>query len=111
VLDNSEGKTSEELTASFLERFKPESKNFELDKTNDATLFFGDRSRDKDNNSRYIMGKTYVDGTTGWVLIYTQTNSEGELKGWKTDKLAKYKEELKNFIKWPIELLNIDTEA
>lgn len=110
ILDNSDGKTSKELTDQFLERFKPDSKNFEIDQHNDATIFYGDRSMDKDNNFKYVMGKTALNGTTGWILLYTHTNSEGELKGWKTDKLQKYKEVLKDFDSWPIELLDISSQ-
>jgi hypothetical protein len=51
------------------------------------------------------MGKTYIDGTTGWILIYTHNNLEGEVKGWKTDKLESYKNSIKDFSTWPIELL------
>jgi len=111
ILDNTAGKTAEEVCKTFLERFAPDSDKFQTQPAVDGTLFFGDRSRDAENNFKFVMGKVFVDGATAWVLVYSRTNSEGELKGWKTDKLETYKDVITNFDDWPVELLTYDQQG
>jgi hypothetical protein len=108
VLDNSEGKPEEEIVKSFLDRFQPDTKNFKTSKTEDGTLFFGERAKKAEGDVRFVVGKIFLDASTAWVLVYTHTNSTGEMNGWKTDKLELYKTEVTNFIDWPSEIVSGD---
>jgi hypothetical protein len=105
IIDNTSERTAAEITTEFIERFGNDKSLFKTEQIGEETLFYGSRTRKKDSDPRYLVGKTCTDGTTAWIIVHSHSNSEGELKGWKTDQLEEFLTEIKNFNEIPDELI------